>query len=173
MVYVGRLYQDKRPKDIFYLIDDLVQSGVKDIRLDVYGNGLMEDELKIFVKEHGLESHISMKGYQTKIDYSRYYLGFLPSEFEAFARTTLEYMMNGLAVIGTKTGGTKEQILHENTGYLYAPGDLTELKNCVLRLYNDRDNCLLYGVNGYERVVNLFSQDKYVEKLGKIFVDCI
>jgi len=173
MIYTGRLYKDKRPQDILKMIGELVQSGIKDIRLDIYGEGLMEDELKTYVFEHKLDEYIKFKGFQKEIDYSNYSVGFLPSEFEAFARSTLEYMMAGLAVIGTNTGGTKEQVKHGETGYLYTPGNIQEMKDYVLHLYKNRDVCLSYGANGYARIVNLFSQDRYVENLSKYFIQAL
>jgi glycosyltransferase involved in cell wall biosynthesis len=173
MVYAGRLYKDKRPQDILKMICELVRSGIKDIRLDIYGEGVMEDELKAYVFEHKLDEYIKFKGFQKEIYYSNYLVGFLPSEFEAFARSTLEYMMAGLAVIGTNSGGTKEQVMHGETGYLYTPGNIQEMKDWVLHLYKNRDICLLYGANGYNRIVNLFSQDRYVENLSKYFIQAL
>lgn len=173
MVYAGRLYMDRRPQDIFKVINELVLSGVKDVRLDVYGNGPMEEELTQYILVNKLEDYIVLKGYQKDIDFSKYYLGFMPAEFEAFARITLEYMMNGLAVVGTNTGGTKEQVLHGKTGYLYTPGNLQEIKTYVSYLYENREECLLFGEEGYERVVNLFSQEKYVQNLSKFFIENI
>lgn len=171
MIYAGRLSADKRPEDIVKAINEIVFTGIKDIRLDIYGKGDLEDNLRAYVVNNRLENNIIFMGFQDSIDFSRYYLGFLPSEFEAFARTTLEYMMNGLAVIGTNTGGTKEQVLHNETGYLYSPGNVGDIKEYILDLYYNREKCLRYGISGYERVNDLFSQKKYVQNLSKYFID--
>ncbi|MCT4589743.1 MAG: glycosyltransferase family 4 protein [Carboxylicivirga sp.] len=173
MVYTGRLYMDKRPLDVVKLIKELVESGTKDIKLDIYGSGSMEKELVEFVILNKLEQYIKFKGFQKSIDYSQYYVGFLPSEFEAFARTTLEYMMNGLAVVGTNTGGTAEQIENGKTGFLYSPGSISEMKAFVIKLYNNRDLCFKLGENGYNRVSKLFSQESYVKKLSHYFIENI
>lgn len=173
MVYTGRLYMDKRPQDLLQMIKLLVSSGVTDIRLDIYGEGNMEDELRSYVIENHLEKFIVFKGFQKSIDYSQYYVGFLPSEFEAFARTVLEYMMSGLAVIGTNTGGTKEQVIHGITGYLYEPGNISELNDYVLKFYNNRKITTSFGENGYKRVIEYFSQPKYVDNLSKIFIESL
>lgn len=173
MVYAGRLDPDKRPLDVFEMLNEIIKMGITDIKLDVYGLGSLYDELVLYIKNNKLEQYIVMHGFKTDIIYSNYYLGFMSSEFEAFARSTLDYMLNGLAVIGANSGGTKEQIVHEHTGILYKPGNIQEMKKYVLELYADREKCISFGKNGYQRVVELFSQEHYVKKLSQIIIENI
>jgi glycosyltransferase involved in cell wall biosynthesis len=170
MVYAGRLYIDKRPIDIMKAINKLYKNGILNINIDIYGDGPMKDEITEYILKNKLDQVVKLKGFENSINFSKYQVGFMPSEFEAFARTTLEYMINGLAVIGTNTGGTKEQIIHEHTGYLYTPGNIDELANCIMRLYEKPEQCIKLGKEGHKRVMELFSQEQYVKKLGKIIV---
>ena len=173
VVYVGRLDEDKRPQDVFLAINQMVTIGNRNIRLDVFGTGLLEADLKQYITDNNLDNYILMKGFQSSIDYSSYYVGVMSSTFEAFARSTLEYMMNGLAVIGSNSGGTKEQIVHGETGYLYKADDAGDLFKYLNDLYHNREKCIEFGRNGRERVVEHFSQERYVKGVSKYFIDAL
>lgn len=164
-IFMGRLDEDKRPQDVFHAIKLMVDNGFIEIKLDVYGIGTLEDELKAFISENNLESYISMKGFKNNVPINHYCLGFMSSTYEAFARSTLEYMMNGLAVLGANSGGTKEQIIHGVTGYLYEAKNANDLYNYLHDLYLNKDKCLQFGLNGRKRVITTFSQDMYVNNM--------
>ena len=49
------------------------------------------------------------------------------SELEGLPRVVVEAMKCGAAVVGTRSGGTTELITEDWNGYLYEPGDVSEL----------------------------------------------
>ncbi len=171
MIYIGRLDPDKRPQDLCAAIKILKEDGYDKIRLDIYGTGSMEAELIQFINKMDLSDIVEFKGFCAlkEINCSAYDIGVLTSTFEAFARTTLEYMMNGLAVIGSESGGTKEQVVNGKTGLLFEPHNIDSLANAIKKLYIDRDLCLKMGYNGRERFVKNFSQDRYLEGVFSYF----
>ncbi len=61
-----------------------------------------------------------------------------PSEWdEPFARSVLEAMAAGLAVVGTTTGGTGEILVEGETGLTFAAGDAGQLARQIQRLVDD------------------------------------
>ena len=61
-----------------------------------------------------------------------------PSEWdEPFARSVLEAMAAGLAVIGTTTGGTGEILVEGETGLTFGAGDAGQLAGQIQRLVDD------------------------------------
>jgi len=173
IVLVGRLHEDKRPQDVFTTINKMVVAGYDNIHLDVYGDGYLEEGLRQYIKEYNLNKYISMKGFQSSIDYIPYYLGIMAATFEAFGRVTIEYMMNGLAVIGCDSGGTKEIVVNNETGYLYKANDADDLFKYLEDLYLNREKCIEFGRNGRKRVIECFSQERYVKGVSKYFIEIL
>jgi glycogen synthase len=61
-----------------------------------------------------------------------------PSEWdEPFARSVLEAMAAGLAVVGTTTGGTGEILVEGETGLTFSAGDAGQLARQIQRLVDD------------------------------------
>lgn len=56
---------------------------------------------------------------------------------DALPRMVQEAMLAGLVVVGTTTGGTGENLFHEQNGLVFEPGDASHLAAQVARLVND------------------------------------
>jgi len=169
LLYVGRLGEDKRPQDILKAICKLINDGSDNLILDIYGEGPLEYSLKRFVKEQHIDNHVNMKGFSNNIPFDDYDIGLIASTFEAFARTTLEYMMHGLAVVGSNSGGNCEQIVEGETGLLYRTHDADDMADKIQILYKNRDLCLKMGQQGRKRVEKVFSQERYVKGITQLF----
>lgn len=90
------------------------------------------------------------------------------SSNEAYGRVAVEAMALKKAILGTRSGATKELVLDGKTGYLYQPGDHEELAKKIEFLYNRRDKIKELGKNGYLHYKNTFSKDIYGMKVAKI-----
>jgi N-acetyl-alpha-D-glucosaminyl L-malate synthase BshA len=63
----------------------------------------------------------------------------MPSQLESFGLAALEAMACKVPPIATRVGGVPELIDHEETGLLYAVGDVDGMAQGAIRLLNDRD----------------------------------
>ena len=95
--------------------------------------------------------------------------GLMTSKYEAFARTTLDYMNNGLAVIASKSGGNVEQVNDNITGLLYDTCNAKSLAKTIIRLYDNQELIGELGKNGRKRFISEFTQDIYQQKILNVF----
>ena len=93
----------------------------------------------------------------------------MTSKYEAFARTTLDYMNNGLAVIASKSGGNVEQVNDNITGLLYDTCNAKSLAKTIIRLYDNQELIGELGKNGRKRFISEFTQDIYQQKILNVF----
>lgn len=173
LVQVARFMPDKRICDTLQAIRELLNRGISNIQLDIYGNGQEEIEYKSYIKKNDLGRIVKLMGFVPKIDFTPYQIGIMSSTFEAFARSTLDYMNNGLAVIASNAGGNIEQVVDGVTGFLYEVHNFKDMADKIELLYNDRAKLKHMGYAGRERFLNNFTQEKYTYNVGKKILSLI
>lgn len=81
----------------------------------------------------------------------------LPSaQPEPFGGVVMEAMALGLPVVGTKIGGTVDQIADNETGFLVPPGDPSAMAAGIERLALNEEQRKLMGTAGRRRVADKF-----------------
>ena len=167
-VFVGRLSEEKGIMNILQSFDSVIKNGISNVHLDIWGNGPLEDKIREFVKLHGIQDYISICGYGNDIDMSSYDVGIMASKCEGFGRTTVEYMMSGLVVIGYNGGATPEIVEDCITGYIYS--DNIQLISSIKKVAKmNKEDLLSMGIKGYERAKTNFSQERYLDEVYNIF----
>lgn len=170
-IVVARLDEDKRIMDVAKAVKILLDRKIRNFRVDVYGEGSQRADIEQYITDNQIGAYIVLKGFQKSIDYNMYSVGVLASTFEAFARSVLEYMMNGLAVIGSNSGGTMEQVIDKETGFLYEPHNANQLADKMEYMVTHKDECRLMGLKGRDKVESCFSQDRYVKGVSRVIID--
>lgn len=89
----------------------------------------------------------------------------MPSRFEAFGRTTLEYMLLGKPVVGSNSGGTPELIEPGVTGYLAEPGDAGGFAGAIARYARHPELIREHGEAGQRRAREAVSGPYALEHL--------
>ena len=173
IIQVARFMDDKRVIDSLNAIDILVKDGYTNLKLDIYGKGPEEEMYRSFIESHNLSEYVEVVGFCQNIDFSKYHIGLMTSTFEAFARSTLDYMNNGLEVIASNAGGNTEQVVDKETGLLFEVHDPQSLAECIIRLYKDPAYMNRLGNAGRERFLQHFTQEMYQQKIGGILMSCL
>lgn len=93
------------------------------------------------------------------------------SRQEAFGRVTIEAMKMGRPVIGSASGGTTELIEDGRTGWLFAPGDASDLASKLVMADLDRSRLERMGEDGRTWAEATFSQDRYGDRMFEILSD--
>lgn len=88
---------------------------------------------------------------------------------EPFGMVVLEGMAQRKAVLGAGAGGPVEMILNGVTGYTYPPGDPQALAARMTELLEHPDACRRMGEAGYQRLVQDFTLDRYMERIHALY----
>ncbi len=87
----------------------------------------------------------------------------LPSWREGMPRTIIEAMMMGLPVIATDIRGSREEVVHEETGFLVPAHNSRKLAEVIFRLLRDPQLVSSMGLKGRERALLLYDEEKVID----------
>jgi len=137
-VYVGRLSQEK---GLYTLLDAWKTLG--DYPLKIIGEGPLEEDLKSQVNTYQL--NVEFLGKLNKEDVLKIVgeslVQIVPSEwYEGFPMVILEAYACGTPVIASRIGSLNEVVVEGETGYKFTPGDSSELKDIVKRVFQSGSN---------------------------------
>lgn len=160
---------------------DLVLKALKEIKDQneelVYligGTGPDEERLKQMVSEFGLEENVRFLGRVADDEMAAYYSlsdVFVmparnePPDVEGFGIVFLEANACETAVIGSKTGGIPDAVIHGETGYLIEEQNVNELVNYLLKILNDDSLSRKMGKAGRKRVLNEANWDYVAQSI--------
>jgi glycosyltransferase involved in cell wall biosynthesis len=103
-VFIGSLVSGKRPLLAIQSVEALQQKG-KQIHLDVFGDGVLKEELKNYIALNKLDSMVSLHGNQSqdviKETLQRAHFSILPSKSEGWPKAIAEAMFFGVIPIAT------------------------------------------------------------------------
>jgi glycosyltransferase involved in cell wall biosynthesis len=170
LLFVGRIIQSK---GIYELIDACVSMNENRIpfSLTVIGDGSEMSNIKRLIKANNLSAHISMMGLlpfeETQKQFAKYDIFINPSYTEGLPTTVLEALANGLFVVATDVGGTKEIIPPErlidlrNLSGRSIKGDIIHISenwNDEIKIYKDI----------YNTAKNKFSWKENIKKYEQV-----
>jgi glycosyltransferase involved in cell wall biosynthesis len=170
-IIVGRLQEGKRQEDAIRALGELRDQGIP-AQLWVVGgcDRVYSDCLKNLVYENNLEDRVRFFG---QVNNAFPYIQqadvlLLCSRCEAFARVVVEAMKAGKPVVGTRSGGTEEQIKDGFNGFLYEPRDHKELARRIRYLHDHPDKVKEMGKNGQQWATTTFTRERYQENIARI-----
>ncbi len=167
-VYFGRLSEEKGIKT---LIESMKM--VKDSKLVIVGDGPLEEELRLNVKNNNI-TNIEFVGFKTGIELenivknSKFVV--IPSEwYENAPMSIIEAMSYGKPVIGANIGGIPEFIENNKTGLIFKSKDSIDLANTIEMLVNDESKILEMGKNARYRAEKLYDKKVHYEKIISLY----
>lgn len=172
MLLIGRLSDEKGQEIAISACKKLMQNGYKDFELDLYGDGVNYEKYRTLIENYKLTEHVHLMGYSNNIPINEYHVGLMCSHHEAFGRVTVEYMVNGLPVIGIASGGTAEIVEDKITGYLIPVNDEAEFEKRIEELYKHREACIEMGLKGKERADKMFAETTYCQNIYNLYKQC-
>jgi glycosyltransferase involved in cell wall biosynthesis len=135
VVSVGRLHPQKGQRFLLEAVARLVaQGGRQRLRVHLLGQGPLEMELRRFVRDHRLESHVEFAGFQDNpiAWIKRADLFCLPSLYEGLPLALLEAMACGVPVLATDCpSGPREVLDGGRYGRLVPPGEVDALAAAI------------------------------------------
>ena len=128
-LFCGKFIDKKRPMDI---LEAYILNPLSNLSFVFVGTGKLEDEMKLFVKDHNL-NNIHFSGFINQTELYKYYMSadffILPSGYgETWGLVVNEAMIHSLPVIISDEVGCTADLVDENiNGFSYTCGDLHEL----------------------------------------------
>jgi glycosyltransferase involved in cell wall biosynthesis len=137
-----------------------------DLRLVVFGSGVLEDELKRLVSALGLQDIVQFAGYRSDLDDLLVNFDMLvhPALREGLGVAMLKAAAAGLPVIAFDVAGAREAVQNEVTGLLVPSSDSAMLADAIARLSGDATLRRKLGENGFLRMKKEFSIEAMVDK---------
>lgn len=140
ILFVGRVNEEKGVGELIEATKKL-RDNEKAVHLAIVGSGHDEDRFKELAKNLGIKKEVTFVGWVSSSEIYYYYAAadvFAgPSKqaddgwIEAQGLTFVEAMLAGCKVVGTKSGGIPDAVIHEKTGWLAEPGDSNSLADAL------------------------------------------
>lgn len=144
-VMTGSYSESKGQIQVIEAISLLSDEYKNKIHVDFWGNGVPRytNFLNSKIVEKNLSNVIELKGFSQDVweTLSHYDIGLNCTRFEAFGRTTVEFLINGMPVIASRLGANLE-LINDSNGIFYEYGNVDELKNCIIYMV---DNNSIYN----------------------------
>jgi glycosyltransferase involved in cell wall biosynthesis len=160
----SHLRESKGIQDLLRSLSLLEDRIIKQMQIDIYGEGPYEVELRRLTKEFNLTAIVNFKGSSSKLNelYSAYAFLIQPSHGETFCYSIIESLVCNVPVVTTMEAGNVLSVIEEDVnGFLFNAGNCqqlsTILKDIVLgNLKIDKDVSL--------EIATDFSLTKMVEE---------
>jgi len=171
VLFVGSLIPRKGLQDLLEALSDPCFEGVT---LSVVGDGFYGPELIAMCERLGLRDRTVWKGMLSPEEVAdimrRSDLLCLPSHMEGRPNVVNEGMASGIPVIATRIGGIPDMMLEGETGFLFEPGNVEELRRGLQVLITDADLRRRMGNAGLEFLKRSgVSWDSTAEEFDAIF----
>ena len=138
-IVASHLRKSKGIQDLIEAVKSLPKEIQLNIRIDIFGEGPMEKDLKELVSAHDLQEQFHFRGSSPNLpDLFRNYSFMLqPTYMECFSLSILESLAANVPVITTPVGGNPEIISHGENGFLFQAGNTKELSELLQKVMKE------------------------------------
>lgn len=173
LIYTGGIMVQKGVDTAVEAMGLLHQRGeAGDLSLTIVGSGQPEYEAYLMerVSQLGLDGLVTFRGHVPRdqvpglLREADVFL-FTSVWEEPLARSVMEAMASGLAVLATPVGGEKEMLENEVNALTFPPGDAEALARCIQQVRDDPDLRMRLGKAGRETVLERFTLDRMVDNV--------
>lgn len=134
--YVGRLAPEKDIETLMNISLELPPEIKKNVHWLIVGDGPSKEDM-----EKKAPDNMTFAGYLNGVNLAKIYassdLFVFPSPTETFGNVVLEALASGTPVIGANSGGVKNIIKTNQTGYLCEPKNVEQFKQAIIQLLED------------------------------------
>jgi len=167
-IFVGRLVSDKGINELILAFKELKNENVKLILVGAYEINLDPLNADTFETINN-NTKIITTGFQTDV---RKYFAIsnalvLPSYREGFPNVVLQAAAMGIPSIVTDINGSNEIIINDFNGIIIEKKSISDLKEAMLSLINNREYCIYLGSNSRDLISSQFNQLDVLRSLEK------
>jgi len=156
--------QERKAQGIAIRAIKIARENIPDIKLLLIGEGFESYRryLKKMVLDLDVSENVIFLGHRDDamkiLPYCKVLLA--TPLIEPFGRSAIEAMAASIPVIATNTGGLKEIVKNNETGYLVLPGDHAEIAEKIVELYRNPDKAKRMGEAGRKLARKMFDAEK-------------
>jgi glycosyltransferase involved in cell wall biosynthesis len=156
--------------DVFLRAAKLVRDANPNARFLIVGDGPMRNSMVHLSQELGINTVVTFLGARRDIPeiLSAADIGVLSSSSESSSNAILEYMASGLPVVCTDAGGSRESVIHGETGLVVEIGDYRAMADCILRIAK-HDLFSVMGQKGQKRIGAYFCGSEMVRNHESLY----
>jgi len=138
----------------------------------IAGDGPERKKLEDISCKLEIQPNVHFLGARTDIPQilSLFDVGIMASNIENFSNAILEYMAAAKPVVATNVGGTAEQVIDGETGFLISNGDSNALADAILALLKDKSLAKKMGEKGREKIKEKFTIQEMVSRYEDLFI---
>jgi glycosyltransferase involved in cell wall biosynthesis len=178
---VGRLKMVRKGQDTFLRAAALLVKDYPQVQFVLIGSHFPGNENHLVAlvdlgRALGIDDRVVYTGEvpDIKAAYAALDVSVLPSEQpEPFGGVVIESMASAKPVIGTRVGGTCEQIEDQKTGLLVPPGDPQALARAIRSLLDDQSLRHKLGEAGRKRFEQMFEFEQFFEQMKWVYSQAI
>ena len=169
---IGRLVKGKGFQDMVEAFK-LINKKSKNVYLIIVGGNVVQDiskyqsDIMHKIKEYKLQKKIKMTG---MVDNVEEYLGcsdlFISASYrEGISRVMLEAMCMGMPIIATRIRGSREVVKNNINGFLFTPGNVSELVEKIIYLIGSSNQKLKeLSDNAYDTIHPYYTEKSYTQR---------
>ena len=171
--YVGRIMPEK-DLDTWLRAAAVVARQYPEAQFVLVGEGRDAStlsQLQRLATDLGIAERVYFPGYRAQLlpVYAAFDLFVLTSRREGLPNSVLEAMAMGLPVVTTDVAGTKELVLHEQTGFVLPQGDVAGLAQAMTTLAGNAQLRQAMGLAGRKRVEQEFSFTGRLQRIEALY----
>lgn len=167
---IGRVEFNQKQHDFFMKELKKHHEQIIPVIIHVIGDGPDLENLKVLVKELGLEKIVRFEGWVK--DLSKFYqqldIIVLPSRFEGVPVVMLEAMYWGIPVVASKIDGMSEMLPEK---WLYSAGNGKEMFERIQEIFHNNQDEILK--NNHQRVVNCLNLESFRRGFFESIMKCL
>ncbi len=165
LLFVGRLFERKRPQDIIALHEFLLSKGR--VHTLMIGSGPLEGALKARCENL---PRLHWLGFQNQMETRDWYftadLLVVPSEFETWGLVVNEAFSCGLpALVSSSCGAAGDLVDEGETGFVYEVGSVESAFNYVNRFLENQTLQKTMGDSARKKVLSAYRPDQFADSI--------
>ena len=140
----------KSPGD-FVRLAGLINQSLPQVKFVLVGDGALRESIEDLISQYNLPNNMFLLGWREDIPeiLSAIDVFALTSLWEGLSISVLEAFASHKPVVATDTGGVREVVFENKTGFLVPPGDIKAMAEKVRILLNDKSLRLKMGDNAH------------------------
>lgn len=160
IIYMGRFGKEKNLPKMIECAKQLKKQ-VPNFTLDMYGNGILENDIRRLIEENDLNENVHLCGFcNDKNIFDDYSLLWMTSNFEGMSMTIIEAKAKGVPTISTNWGDGVFEVIHDKTDG-FVENTVEGIVNRTVELFNDKDELISISNNALANFEEFSKENAY------------